>query len=719
MHKAVKMSMIGIGIVAALVIAAVIVFVSTFDLNDYKGRISQAVEEETGRTLLFGGDLTLTIFPALGVELGPLSLSNAHGFGEAPMVQANSGHVSVKLLPLLKGDIKFGHLQLDQLSLRLNRTKDGTTNWSDLVGQVEKEEEQPQVADDSDFSLEIEGITIKDATLKWDDQMYETQFILSGVNLETGQIFEGAPFPVKASLNYECTHPRAKGAISLTGTSAIDFRTRVYSHMDTKISISAEGDAIPGSKAQTNLAWKLLVLDFKKEHAQITGLTGSMYDATVHLDGTFEGLTNGLKKASGALVVDPFDMRRTAVDMGAQPLNTGDPDALKKVAGALDFTFVPGQITVKSLTAKIDDTTLTAKGRIKRGEDDPFYFARIAIDTLNLDRYLPPEHRQKAKATKAAVKSGEKDDIILRSELLRRLHLDTETTIKNLTIEGAKFQNVKAEFKARHGLVRISPVTADGYGGTIALGATINGVRKYPKTDIIVGVEKLDVGALSQDMHDDKSYGGIANLNSALSCEGESVKAMLRSMNGKISFNLKDGIFPGVDLMRMAKTTHKQSKNKDGKIEADDSDSTKFGSIAGTGIITNGVLRNRDLEVKAPGYRAHGEGAIVLPTRQVDYLVKVKLTPTADGQDGRSSDELFGVMVPIRVSGTLDDPHYWVSISEYFKALGGAVIGTAGTVLGGVTKVLKGVGNAITGHSGEPEKPEEDKPKRKRFLGIF
>ncbi len=84
-----------------------------------------------------------------------------------------------------------------------------------------------------------------------------------------------------------------------------------------------------------------------------------------------------------------------------------------------------------------------------------------------------------------------------------------------------------------------------------------------------------------------------------------------------------------------------------------------------------------------------------MPTRKLDYLLKVKLVPTSEGQGGKDSDDMFGVMVPIRVAGTIENPRYWVSITEYVKALGGAVIGTAGSVIKGVTGAIFGIGKAL------------------------
>jgi AsmA protein len=153
-------------------------------------------------------------------------------------------------------------------------------------------------------------------------------------------------------------------------------------------------------------------------------------------------------------------------------------------------------------------------------------------------------------------------------------------------------------------------------------------------------------------------------------------------------------------------------------VEGAGTGSTRFGSISGTGTVKDGVVRNDDLEVKAPGLRATGHGAVSLVTRKIDYMVRAKLVATSKGQGGKDSEDLIGVMVPIHVTGTVDKPRYWVSVQEYVKALGGVVIDTVGTVFGGVKSVVKGVGSALDKSCCE-EESESGETERRKFLGIF
>ena len=71
-----------LAIIALTLIAGIIVSL-TFDPNEYKDRIARLVEERTGRQLIIGDDLELTVFPWLGVTTGNVSMSNAAGFGDA------------------------------------------------------------------------------------------------------------------------------------------------------------------------------------------------------------------------------------------------------------------------------------------------------------------------------------------------------------------------------------------------------------------------------------------------------------------------------------------------------------------------------------------------------------------------------------------------------------------------------------------------------------
>ncbi|MGW8311356.1 MAG: AsmA family protein, partial [Thiogranum sp.] len=121
-----------VGALALLIIVAAVVVPMVIDPNDYKDDIAAAVEAKTGRTLAIEGDIRLSVFPWLAVEIGPTRLSNAPGFSNRPFAAVKQVSVRIKLLPLLHKQVEMGTVVLDGLQLSLETRADGKTNWADL-----------------------------------------------------------------------------------------------------------------------------------------------------------------------------------------------------------------------------------------------------------------------------------------------------------------------------------------------------------------------------------------------------------------------------------------------------------------------------------------------------------------------------------------------------------------------------------------------------------
>ena len=115
MQKLIRYVLIGVAVIVLLPIVAVGIFVAVFDANAYKQDMSSLVLEHTGRELQFQGDVSLTIYPSLGMKLGGLSFANAAGFGASPMVQIGEASISVDLLSLLRFAPEIDKLILREL----------------------------------------------------------------------------------------------------------------------------------------------------------------------------------------------------------------------------------------------------------------------------------------------------------------------------------------------------------------------------------------------------------------------------------------------------------------------------------------------------------------------------------------------------------------------------------------------------------------------------
>ena len=66
--KAVKIIAFVLGGLVALLAAVAAYIVATFDANKWKGEIAQLVQKERSRSLKIEGELSLSLFPSVGVQ---------------------------------------------------------------------------------------------------------------------------------------------------------------------------------------------------------------------------------------------------------------------------------------------------------------------------------------------------------------------------------------------------------------------------------------------------------------------------------------------------------------------------------------------------------------------------------------------------------------------------------------------------------------------------
>ncbi len=221
-------------ILAALVILLVVIAVALpfiIDPNDYRDEIVSAVEENTGRTLKIDGDMSLTVFPWVGIDLGRLSLGNAKGFGDKPFAAIEEASVRIKLLPLLGRQIVADTITLDGLKLNLAKNKQGVTNWDDLAKPAvtdkkeqpgEKPEEQQQAKGAGLQGLAIGGVNINNATINWQDDSTGQSYQVNNFRLNSGAITPGSPVDLSLGLELASSQPQMTAALTLDGTVAVD-----------------------------------------------------------------------------------------------------------------------------------------------------------------------------------------------------------------------------------------------------------------------------------------------------------------------------------------------------------------------------------------------------------------------------------------------------------------------------------------------------------------
>lgn len=251
--RGLKIVGITIGALVALIILFLLAVWLFVNPNDYKGRIEQSVQQSTGRTLALPGDIKLSVFPSISLELGPASLGNPPGFGPEPFASLQHVSLQVRLLPLLHKQLQIGHVQVDGLDLRLMTNAQGQGNWQMSTSATPAAPPSGASASSGESELpQVAGIVIRRSRLSYQNE------VADGVNLTVGRIAPGATVPVDFKLELKRT-PSAP-PIALSGHFALTLGTEAYRLSDLKAQLDGStlsGEASLGRSASTPISFDL------------------------------------------------------------------------------------------------------------------------------------------------------------------------------------------------------------------------------------------------------------------------------------------------------------------------------------------------------------------------------------------------------------------------------------------------------------------------------
>lgn len=671
MKTALKIVLAIVGVVIVVIVALGIYLSVFFNPNDYKAQIAQAVEQKTGRQVKIPGDIELSVFPWLGLELGQVELENAKGFGDKPFASIQSAAARIKVLPLLHKQVELGSLTLQGLTLRLARNKQGHSNWEDMVEnpsgksagkQAPAPAPQPTGGESNGFqlsSLQVAGVEVKDAQVFWDDATTDTHYHLQNFTLRTGKVQLGQPFMLNSSFKLESAKPAFSADVKLVSQVTADLRQQTYALDDLHLTVVAAGEAVPGGKQQIDLTGGAHA-NLKAQTANVRDLVLEMAGLTVHAQLSGEKIVDQ-PQLKGTLKVDEFSPRDVFAKLKMAVPPTQDSEVLSKASLDSEFTATADQANLKKLNIVLDDTHLTGTASMSHFSQPAIRFD-LAVDGIDADRYMPPPSKgDEAKAepvknsAQSSGKGGSSDATPISLDALKTLNLAGKLSIGKLKAMGLRMQNASVQVTARDGVLKVEPLTANMYNGKITSTATIKaaGKQSYALTANISGVQ---AGPLLKDMMDKELVDGTGNLKLNLQSTGQTVGAVRQGLGGTVNFAFRNGALHGFNLAEIVRNA--KARLSGGKVEHDAPQKTDFSALTGSGQVHQGILKNDDLQLKSPLFRVNGAGKVNLVKNTLDYLVKVTVVDTLKGQGGAELASLKGVTVPIRLSGDLSSPSY-------------------------------------------------------------
>jgi AsmA protein len=687
------------GLIALIIVALLLVAVFV-DPNDYRDDIERIVEEKSGRELNLEGDLKLSVFPWIALEVGPASLGDAPGFGPEPFIAIKEARVGVRLLPLLRGKVEASNVRLAGARIRLITDAQGRDNWADL-GEGDTQEETPadSGSSTSDGSLPtIGGIEITDAAVLVENRAEKTRRQVRDFHLKTGRLASGEPFELTTDFALD-TDPAQSVKVHLAATVTADLERNAHRLTEPEIDVTLSGQGYPEEGVPVRVRASSLEADIGKELYRLDGLKvettwkGEGFPAAgvplaltaadcnvnlaaqtlelagldvqaagAHLTGSLTGAEIlDAPKLTGPLKLDQISLREWLPKLGIDPPRTQDPAVLQKLSFASTVMLTKTSADLGNIVLQLDDSTL--KGMLGVADFDAKALRfDLNIDRINADRYLPPT------SEKPAESSAQEAPTEIPVDMLRKLNARGQLVIGEAIFADLKFSKLRLGVNARDGRVRFHPAEASMYGGQyrgdIGIDATTN-VARITLDEHVTGV---NFAPLFKDMFETDRVSGKGSANLKVAGSGRTTDDVMKTLDGNVDFNVADGALEGADLwyeIRRARALLKRQAPPERSGPA----RTPFSALTGTGVMRDGVMSNNDLKIDMQYLKVGGQGTVDLPKNGLDYRLTAKvLKIPREGADPAQMEDMVDAEIPVKVSGALTDPKVRPDLEGYLKS---------------------------------------------------
>ncbi|WP_322617643.1 AsmA family protein [Pseudomonas sp. BIC9C] len=685
---------LGLVLLGLLLIIVALGFALThlFDPNDYKDEIRQIARDKAHIELTLNGDIGWSLFPWLGLELHDASVATLVKPTE-PYADLQMLGLSVRVLPLLRREVQMSDVRIEGLNLRLNRDKDGHGNWED-IGKVpatantgttntppattESAPEAPVAAEKppQPIRLDIDSLTVNNARVEYTDERTGKSFSAESIQLSTGAVHDSVNIPLKLTAFLSANQPALRVRTELNGELRIARALQRYQFEDMRLSGEVTGDPLQG-KTMTFSAQGQLVLDKAANVAEWTGIKISANQ----LRALGELKVNDLDKTpqvSGGISIAQFDLAKFVESIG-QKLPAMAEGSLSKVELVSRLAATPTSLALDNLNLKVDDSTFSGRIAVEDFAKQSLR-AVLKADTFNVDRYLPPKSAEANSATQvrqAEVASTEADAMagagstplppaptkdawsserLLPVERLSKLDVDADLTFGQLTLQKLPIHNAALKATGQGGLLTLANLRGDLFEGNFETAGTLDVRQPVPALNLQTKINRVPAEKILESQGKNPPVKGLVTLNSSLTGNGNSQKALIETLNGNTSIVITNGVLLNANIEQQLckgiatlnrKTLSGEPRGKD----------TPFQELKGNLTFHNGVASNPDLKVRIPGMTVNGDGDIDLRVLGMDYRVGIIVegdTSAMPDPACQVGDKFVGIEWPLRCRGPLE-----------------------------------------------------------------
>jgi AsmA protein len=683
-----------IGIVVAVIVLAVGIFVATFNPNDYRGTVQRKLEQQLDRKVALG-NMELGLFP-LRFRVYNLSIADDPKFGSRAFVQTQELSVSVDLLPLLSKSVQINSLALERPSVELIKNAEGVWNFASIGQQTPAAAPTASAApkasgapspsvpppSSSQQQFSLGELAINDGVVAITDQQdRKPRTVYDHINLKLTDFAPDSPFNLDASVHLpgagsqEVSLKGKGGPLSHTNPAATPF----------KGTLDLKGVGIAGlqkflqSPALVNTDGVLSGhTDIASESGKLSA-KGQMDLEKPKLHGIDVGYPINLDyDVSDDVTNDLLRINKGAIKLGPTPLS---------VTGTLNTKPTPAQL---DLNLKAANVTIAEIARLAAAAGTAFAPGTTVTGQVNAD----------IKAQGAADKPA----------------LNGTIAASNIQVSGKDVPKPVA-VKAVNIALTPTEIHSDNFnvtsGGTTA--AVQFSVKNYTSNSALVDATlRAPQAALPDLLSMAKAYGvtsldkisGGGNLAVDMQAAGPvqslSSDQLVKAVNGTINVNLTNVHYAGADISN--KLLSMIGSSKAGK----DQGYTNIQKVTGNIVVKGGIAQTSNLQALLDIGNVGVTGTANLVSQILNMQLTAVLSKAFSQQAGGTAvggymntalaNNQGELVIPANVGGTFQNPVITPDVQKIAQMKLKGLMPSADNPLGTASSFLGGT----AGQKGQP-----------------
>jgi AsmA protein len=700
-----------IGIFLVLV-AGLLVFAATFNVNKYRGTIQSKLEQRLGRPTALG-EMHLSIFPPRFRVQNPAIGDDPRFSADAPFIKAQELAVSLKLLPLLHKQIEISSLNLERPSVNLIKNPAGVWNFASLGHPLECPKPtppNPSPPPSAQRQFSLDELAISDGQISvLDQQKSKAPSLYDHIDITVRNFSPDSPFTVAAAVHMagpgsQQARFQGKGGPIINGSPAITpFRGTVSlkqvgigdlsKFLNSPVLKGTDGTVSGEIKINNESARLTAQGETQVQSAKLHGMELG-YPITAQYDLTAD-------QAAEVLTV-----RNLTLKLGTTPLMLSGTVNSKSTPAVLDLNVRTNNISI----AEVAKLAAASGIALSQGTN------AIGNATVNIQARGPAD-KPALNGTIAGSDIQLSGRDIVQPIQIHSINLNlTPTQIEsnpfNVTSGGT---TLNAQFTLRNYSSPTPIVDASVRSPNAQLPAILSIAKAY-------GVSALDkvsgAGTMNLDMH---AAGPLKSVNTA---------EIVRALNGTVDLDFNNVKYSGANVSHeLASIAGFLNANAASQSPAG---VTNISKMTGKILVKNGIAETKNLEAKLDIGNAGAAGTANLVDNTLNMRVTVVLSSSVSQKVGGTSIGGFmqtalankqgELVVPALVTGTFSNPKFAPDIQQLAQMRVTGLVpnfNDPASVTGTLQSLLGGPRNPAQDSQTQGKQQSEEQNPVQQLMGIF